>query len=139
MNFPPFLRPLLAAVLLLSAGCSVFHRNRAAPAPVVTAAPAPAPAAPTPVTAARDLADAMTTVLGLPADQTSRVRTVLNGTVAQVNTARQQHPAQSPELAGALKRINISSQAELQKIMGPAKYNEFKTKQAQVQAEMARP
>lgn len=139
MSFSPFLRPLLASLLLLSAGCSVFHRHRAAPAPVVTAAPAAAPAAPTPVTAARDLADAMTTVLKLPADQTGRIRTVLNGTVEQVNAARQQYPAQSPELAAALKRINITSQAELQKIMGPAKYNEFKTKQAQVQAEMARP
>ncbi|OGX90829.1 hypothetical protein BEN49_00625 [Hymenobacter coccineus] len=130
---------MVLALGLAASGCSVFHKRAKAPAPATTVAPAPAaPVAPTPVAAARDLADAMTTVLKLTPDQTGRIRTVLNGTVEQVNTARQQHPAQSPELAAALKRINISSQAELQKIMGPAKYNEFKTKQAQVQAEMAR-
>lgn len=138
MSFSPFLRPLAASLLLLSAGCSVFHKRAKAPAPVAEAAPAPPPAAPTPVTAARDLADAMATVLKLTPDQTGRVRTVLNGTVEQANAAKQQHPAQSPELAAALKRINVSSQAQLQQIMGPTKYREFKAKQAQVQAEMAR-
>ena len=131
-------RLLAASLLLFASGCSLFHRReRAAPAPVVETVRPPV-AAPTPATAARDLADAIPAVLKLPADQTGRIRTVLNGTVEQVNAARQQYPAQSPELAGALKHINISSQAELQKIMGPAKYHEFQTKQAQVQAEMAR-
>ncbi len=136
---PPFLpRPLLAALLLLASGCSLFHRReRAAPAPMVETVRAPE-STPTPVTAARDLADAITTVLKLPADQTGRIRTVLNGTVEQVNAARQQHPAQSPELAAALKHINTTSQTELRQVMGPAKYHEFQTKQAQVQAEMAR-
>ncbi|MFD1468466.1 hypothetical protein ACFQ48_09535 [Hymenobacter caeli] len=133
------LSTLVLALGLTASGCSIFHKRAKAPAPVTEAAPAPAPVAPTPVAAARDLADAMTTVLKLTPDQTDRIRGVLRGTVEQVNAARQQHPAQSPELAAALKRINISSQAELQKIMGPAKYSEFKTKQAQVQAEMARP
>ncbi len=138
MTFSPSLplRPLLAALLLASAGCSVFHRHRAAPTAPVVVETVRTPSAPTPVTAARDLADAITAVLKLPADQTGRIRTVLNGTVEQANAARQQHPAQSPELAGALKRINIASQAQLQKIMGPAKYHEFQLKQAQVQAEM---
>ncbi len=126
------LRPLLASLLLLTSGCSLFHRHRAAPVVETVRAPN----APTPVTAARDLADAITTVLKLPADQTGRIRTVLNGTVEQVNAARQQHPTQSPELAAALKHINITSQAQLQQIMGPAKYREFQAKQAQVQAEM---
>ncbi len=129
----PF-RLLAASLLLFASGCSLFHRHRTAPAPVVETVRTPN--APTPVTAARDLADAITTVLQLPADQTGRIRTVLNGTVEQVNAARQQHPAQSPELAAALKHINITSQAQLQQIMGPAKYREFKAKQAQVQAEM---
>ena len=137
MRFPA-LRPLLATVLLLASSCSVFHKRAKGPAPVTEAAAAPA-AAPTPVTAARDLADAMATVLKLTPEQTGRIRTVLNGTVEQVNAARAQHPAQSPELAAALKRINVTSQTQLQQIMGPAKYRDFKAKQAQVQAEMARP
>lgn len=129
----PF-RLLAVSLLLFASGCSLFHRHRAAPTSVVEAVRTPD--SPTPVTAARDLADAITTVLKLPADQTGRIRTVLNGTVEQANAARQQHPAQSPELAAALKHINITSQAQLQQIMGPAKYREFKAKQAQVQAEM---
>ncbi|MGI4887050.1 MAG: hypothetical protein ACRYFR_19005 [Janthinobacterium lividum] len=137
MRFPA-LRPLLATALIVASSCSVFHKRAKAPAPVVEAAPAPAaPAAPTPVTAARDLADAMATVLKLTPEQTGRIRTVLNGTVEQANAAKQQHPAQSPELAAALKHINVSSQAQLQQIMGPTKYREFRAKQAQVQAEMA--
>jgi hypothetical protein len=127
---------LVLALGLAASGCSVFHKRAKAKAPV-TEAGAPA-AAPTPVTAARDLADAMATVLKLTPDQTGRIRTVLNGTVEQANAAKQQHAAQSPELAAALKHINITSQTELQKIMGPTKYREFKAKQAKVQAEMAR-
>lgn len=130
---------LILALGLAASGCSVFHKRTKAPAPVTEAAPAPAPAAPTPVTAARDLADAMSAILKLTPEQTGRIRTVLNGTVEQANAASKQHPAQSPELAAALKHINITSQAELQKIMGPTKYREFRAKQAQVQAEMARP
>lgn len=134
MTLSSSLRSLLASLLLLSSGCSVFHRHRSAPAPVVETVRMPEP--PTPATAARDLADAITSVLKLPADQTGRIRTVLNGTVEQVNAARQQYAAQSPELAGALKHINIASQTQLQKIMGSAKYHEFQLKQVQVQAEM---
>ncbi|AMJ64344.1 hypothetical protein [Hymenobacter sp. PAMC 26628] len=125
---------LVLALGLAASGCSVFHKR--AKAPITEAGPAAA--APTPATAARDLADAMATVLKLTPDQTSRIRTVLNGTVEQANAAKQQHPAQSPELAAALKHINIASQTQLQQIMGAAKYREFKAKQARVQAEMAR-
>lgn len=125
---------LVLALGLAASGCSVFHKRAKAPVPVTEVAPA----APTPVTAARDLADAMSTVLKLTPEQTGRIRTVLNGTVEQANAANKQHLAQSPELAAALKHINITSQAELQKIMGPTKYREFRAKQAQVQAEMAR-
>jgi hypothetical protein len=118
---------------LLASGCSIFHRHRDA-APVVEAVRTPD--SPTPPTAARDLADAMTTVLHLRPDQTSRARQVLNSTVEQVNTARQQYPAQSPQLNAALARINSSSDKQLRQILGPTSYREMQVKRAQIQAEM---
>ena len=123
------------ALSLAGSSCSIFHRHRdVAPAPVVETVRTPD--SPTPPTAARDLADAMTTVLHLRPDQTGKVREVLNTTVEQANTARQQYPAQSPQLNAALARINTTSDKELRQILGPTAYREMQVKRAQIQAEM---
>jgi predicted ATPase len=136
MSSTPSLRALGCAALLVAASsCSVFHRHRDA-APAVVVEPVRTPDSPTPPTAARDLADAMTTVLHLRPDQTTRARQVLNSTVEQVNAARQQYPAQSPQLNAALARINASSDKQLRQILGPTSYREMQVKRAQIQAEM---
>ncbi|MFD1873944.1 hypothetical protein [Hymenobacter bucti] len=127
-----------AALLLFASSCAIFHRHRdeaPAPPPVVVEA-VRTPDSPTPPKAARDLADAMTTVLHLPAEQTSQLRQILNSTVEQANAARQQYPAQSPQLTTALQRINAKSGSQLRTLLGPAKYKELQTKQPQIQAEM---
>ena len=124
-------------VLILASSCSIFHRHRAdKPSPPVVVETVRTPDSPTPPKAARDLADAMTTVLHLRPDQTGKVRQVLNSTVEQVNAARQQYPAQSPQLATQLQRINAKSDSQLRTLLGPVKYKELQTKQAQIQAEM---
>lgn len=125
----------LLALGLAGSGCSIFHRHRDEPASTVVAPPV---AAPVPTTAARDLADVMTDVLKLRPDQTGKVRQVLNATVEQVNTARQQYPAQSPQLTASLTRINRASDTQLRQVLGPAKYRELQAKRAQIQAEMQR-
>ncbi|MCC3154462.1 hypothetical protein Q3A66_15495 [Hymenobacter sp. BT770] len=94
------------------------------------------PDSPTPPTAARDLADVMTTELKLTPDQTLRVRTILNGTVAQANAAKEKFPAQSPQLMAELKRINIESQKELRVVLGPAKFKQLQVNQRKMAAEM---
>lgn len=127
-----------ATLLLLASSCSLFRpRREAAPAPpAVVVETVRTPDSPTPPAAARDLADVMTSVLQLRPDQTSKVRQVLSSTVAQVNAARQQHPAQSPQLNAALQRINTKSESELRQLLGPAKYKELQTKRPQIQAQM---
>lgn len=133
---PVFSSRLLAGatVLALASSCAIFHRRHAKPAPVVETVRTAA--SPTPPTAARDLADAMTTVLHLRPDQTGKVRQILASTVEQANAARQQNPAQSPQLAAALRRINAASDSQLRQVLGPATYKELQTKQPQIQAEM---
>lgn len=131
------LRSLLSLVLLVAAsGCSLFHRHRAAPTPSVVVETVRTPDSPTPPTAARDLADAMTTVLHLRPEQTGKVRQILNSTVEQVNGARKQYPAQSPQLNAQLQRINAKSEGELRQVLGPAAFKEMQVKRAQIQAEM---
>jgi hypothetical protein len=125
------------SVLLLASSCSIFrHRDKTPPQPPVVVETVRTPDSPTPPAAARDLADVMTSVLHLRADQTTKVRQILASTVEQVNTARQQHPAQSPELNAALRRINTNSEAELRQVLGPAAYKELQTKRPQIQAQM---
>jgi len=130
---------LLAAALTLSlaaSSCSIFHRKPKATPPPVVVETVRTPDSPTPPTAARDLADAMTTVLRLRPDQTTKVRQVLTTTVEQVNAARQQYAAQSPQLTAALGRINAASDKQLRTILGPTSYREMQVKRAQIQTEM---
>ena len=136
---PVLLSPRLlssAVVLLLASSCAIFHRHRNAPTPPPVVETVRTPDSPTPPTAARDLADVMTSVLHLRPEQTTKVRQILASTVEQVNSARQQHPAQSPELNAALRRINASSEAQLRQVLGPTAYKELQTKRPQIQAQM---
>ncbi|WP_210521281.1 hypothetical protein [Hymenobacter terricola] len=126
----------LSALLLLSltaASCSIFH-HREKPAPVVETVRTPD--SPTPPTAARDLADVMATDLQLTPDQTVRVRSILSSTVTQANAAREKFPAQSPQLLAEQKRINATSQRELQQVLGPVKFKKFLASQRKMAAEM---
>jgi Spy/CpxP family protein refolding chaperone len=120
---------LLAASLL--AGCA--RRNKAA-IPVASTPVAPAPVvAPT---AARDLTDVLTEELNLTTDQRAKVRAVFTSTTEQANSAKQRLGANRPALLAELKRINASSEQELKGILTPAQYQQLKTKQRQVQAQM---
>ncbi|MVN76077.1 hypothetical protein GO988_07050 [Hymenobacter sp. HMF4947] len=123
-----------ATVLVLASSCSIFHRKHAEPAPVVETVRTPD--SPTPPTAARDLADVMTSVLHLRPDQTTKVRQILSSTVEQANAARQQYPAQSPQLNAALSRINKDSDSQMRQALGPATYKEMQAKGAQIRAQM---
>jgi hypothetical protein len=125
MRFRSFLT--LLSFGLATASCSLFHRDK--PAPVVeTVRTVDSPAPPT---AARDLADVMGTELKLTPEQTGRVRTILNGTLAQSNTAKEKFAPKSPQLLAALKRINTSSQQQLRTVVGPAKFQQLQTKAVQ--------
>ncbi|HEX8503780.1 MAG TPA: hypothetical protein VF630_00305 [Hymenobacter sp.] len=131
----PFFRPqllLAGALLLATSSCSIFHRKKAAPV-VETVRTADSP---TPATAARDLADVMATDLSLTPDQTARVRTILNGTVAQANAAKAKYPPQSAPLMTELKRINTTSQKELLAVLGPVKFKQLQANQRKMAAEM---
>ena len=115
------------ALLLLTASCSIFHRDK--PAPMVETVRTES--SPAPPTAARDLADVMSSELKLSPDQTTRVRTVLNGTLQQSNAAKQKLAPQSPQLLAELKRINSNSQKELRAVVGPEKFKLLQTKSVQ--------
>lgn len=125
MRFPRFF--ILLALSLATANCSLFHRDK--PAPVVETVRTES--SPAPPTAARDLADVMSTELKLSPDQTSRMRTVLNGTLKESNAAKEKLPAQSPPLLAELKRINMNSQKELRTVIGPQKFKLLQTKSVQ--------
>ncbi len=124
----------LLSFSLATASCSIFHRDK--PTPIVETVRTES--SPAPPTAARDLADVMSTELRLTPDQTTRVRTVLNGTLQQSNAAKQKLAPQSPQLLAELKRINISSQKELRTVVGPEKFKLLQTKSVQqkIAAEM---
>ncbi|SFQ67218.1 hypothetical protein SAMN04515668_3609 [Hymenobacter arizonensis] len=129
-----YLKPhlVLAAGLLLTSSCSLFRPRSKTPV-VETVRTEDSP---TPKTAARDLADVMTTELQLTPDQTIRVRNILNGTVDQANAAKAKYEPKSPQLLAELKRINISSQKELQVVLGPTKFKQLQAKQSKMAAEM---
>ena len=130
----PFLR--LALLLVFTTGLlgSCARRDRTAKAPVVETVRTPDSL--TPPAAARDLADVMTSTLGLRPEQTTKVRAILANTVSEVNAARQQHAPKSAPLLAELKRINASSEAQLKQTLGPATYKQFQAKKKQIQAEM---
>ena len=126
--------PLSALVLALAlSGCTIFHR-REKPAPVIEIVRTPD--SPTPAAAARDLADVIATDLKLTPEQTDRVRTILSGTVAQANVAKEKFPPKSPQLMTELKRINTTSQKELQVVLGPAKFKQLQVSQRKMAAAM---
>jgi len=122
----------LALAALLLTDCA--RRNRPDKAPVVETVRTED--SPTPPTAARDLADVMTTTLSLQPQQTLQVRQVLNTLTADANAARLKYPAQSPQLQAELKRLVTASEASLKQVLGPVKYKESLTKRRQMQAEM---
>ncbi|AHJ99439.1 hypothetical protein [Hymenobacter swuensis] len=119
---------LLAASLL--AGCA--RRNKANIPVASTATPAPVVAP----TAARDLTDVLTEELNLTTEQRTKVRAVFTSTTEQANSAKQRLGTNRPALLAELKRINASSEQELKGILTPAQYQQLKTKQRQVQAQM---
>ena len=123
----------LLAFGLITTNCSIF-RPRSKSAPIVETVRTAS--SPTPPTAARDLADVMATDLQLTPDQTARVRTVLTSTVEQANAAKNKFPAQSPQLLAEQKRINISSQKELQQILGPTKFKQLQANRRKMATEM---
>ena len=131
MRFPRFFT--LLTLSLATASCSIFHR-REKPAPVVETVRTPD--SPTPPAAARDLADVMATDLQLTPEQTGRVRAILSNTVAQANAAKEKFPPQSPQLLAEQKRINTTSQRELQQTLGPVKFKQFIANQRKMAAEM---
>lgn len=124
------LATLLPAVLLTN--CA--RRGRASKAPIVETVRTPE--SPTPPTAARDLADVMATELKLTPEQTDRVRSILAGTVAQANAAKEKFPPKSPQLMTQLRRINTTSQTELRAVLGPAKFKQLQANQRKMAAEM---
>jgi hypothetical protein len=73
----------------------------------------------------------MGTELKLTPDQTTRIRTILNGTLAQSNAAKGKYAPKSPQLLAELKRINTSSQQQLRTVIGPAKFQQLQTKATQ--------
>lgn len=116
-----------AALLVATSSCSIFHRKKSSPV-VETVRTTDSPAPPT---AARDLADVMGTELQLTPDQTVRVRTILNGTLAESNAAKEKYAPKSPQLLAELKRINTTSQRELSAVVGPAKFKQLQTRGVQ--------
>ena len=131
MRFASFSALILASGLALSS-CALFRKREKAP--VVEAVRTAD--SPTPPTAARDLADVIATDLQLTPDQTSQVRTILNGTVQQANAAKAKYEPKSPQLLAELKRINIGSQKELQVVLGPIKFKQLQANQRKMATKM---
>ncbi|GAB2772624.1 hypothetical protein HNQ93_000794 [Hymenobacter luteus] len=122
----------LAASLLV--GCARRSKAVIPAAKSGPAAPAPAPVVAS--SAARDLTDVLTEELNLTADQRRKVRTVFTNTTEQANAAKQRLGSNRPALLAELKRINASSDQELQSILTVTQYKQLKAKQRQVQAQM---
>jgi hypothetical protein len=123
----------LLATLLFTSGCALFRKKPKA-APVVETVRTED--SPTPPAAARDLADVMTSTLGLRPDQTIKVRQILNETVADVNAARQKFAPKSPQLMAELKRINASSEGQLRTVLGAGTFAQYQAKRRQMAEEM---
>ncbi len=133
------MRPSLlrSTILILTSSWLLLSCARRQPAaPPIVVETVRTPDSPTPIAAARDLADVMTSELKLTPAQTTQVRQILASTVAEVNAARQQFPAKSAPLTAALQRINTSSEKQLQQALGAATYQEFQRKKRQIQAQL---
>ena len=124
---------LALAAALLATACA---RREPAAAPPIVVETVRTPDSPTPVAAARDLADVMTSELKLTPAQTTQVRQILASTVAEVNAARQKFAPKSAPLTAELTRINASSETRLRQVLGAATYQEFQRKKRQIQAQL---
>ncbi|OUJ75870.1 hypothetical protein [Hymenobacter crusticola] len=130
-------RSLLFLALLTSLTFGCARRRRAdIPEARTSVAVAPAPAPAVAPTAARDLTDVMTDELNLTSAQQTKVRAILNGTVEQVNGARQQYGSNQTALMTELRRINASSEAQLKAALTPTQYKQYVAKKRQMQAQM---
>jgi len=128
---------LLALSLLTATTFSCARRNKNIPeAKSVTVAPAPAPTPAVAPTAARDLADIMTDELGLSAAQQTKVRSILRGTVEQVNEARKRFGTDKVALNNELRRISVSGENDLRATLTPAQYKQYQVKKRAMQAQM---
>ena len=129
------MRPTHFCIALLSlslASCSLFRRDKPTPAVETVRTPD----SPTPPAAARDLADVMGTELDLTPAQTSQVRSILTGTVAEANAAKAKYPPKSAQITAELKRVNIDSQQQLRTVLGPVKFKQLQTSQRKIAAQM---
>jgi len=130
-------RSLLFFVLLTSLTFGCARRRRADIPEARTSVPvAPTPAPAVAPTAARDLTDVMTDELKLTPLQQTKVRGILNGTVEQVNAARQQYGSNQAGLTAELRRINTSSETQLKAALTPTQYKQYVAKRRQMQAQM---
>lgn len=128
-------RLLLASALLLSVASGCARRNKARTAPeATTVAPTPPPVVAS--TAARDLTDVMTETLQLAPEQQQKVRAILTSTAELANTAQRQYATNRPALSAELKRINASSEKQLQQVLTAAQYQKLKARQQELQAQM---
>ena len=114
---------------MLATGCARRGRT-AAKRKATTTAPVVAR------TAARDLTDVMTEELKLNPEQQQKVRAILSSTAQQANAAQKQYADNRPALLTELKRINTTSGKQMQQVLTPAQYQQLKTKQRQMQAQM---
>ena len=129
-------RSLLTLSLLtaLTFGCARRHNASIPEARSTTVASKPAPTVAS--TAARDLTDVMTDELKLRPDQQQKVRAILTSTAEQANAAQKQYGSNRSALMTELRRINASSDKQMQQVLTPTQYQQLKAKQRQMQAQM---
>ncbi len=130
--FPSRFLLALSLLLALTVGCT--RRNKNIPeAKSVSVAPAPAPiVAPT---AARDFTDEVAEELKLRPDQQQKMRAILTSFAEQANAAQKQYAGNQSALTAELKRLNTSSQKQLQQVLSPEQYKQLINKQRQKQAQ----
>ena len=141
-----FLRLSLALLLTTGALAGCARRTPAADAtakstPAATMSPAKAAkveakAAAAAPPAARDLTDVLTEELNLTTEQRSRVREIFTSTLSQAKETQQRLKADRPAMMAELKRLNATSDQELQQVLSAEQYQQLKLKQKQVQEQM---
>lgn len=122
----------LALTTTLATGCARRNKNANIPEARSVATPAPVVAS----SAARDLTDVLTEELKLTDEQRRKVRAVFTETSEKANAAQREYSTNRPALMAELKRINASSDKELQQVLTPPQYQQLKVKQRQVQEQM---